>query len=61
LFPNNVENAHLYIHDTLGKLVVDINIQPSNPVNLQHLSSGMYFLKIEAVGVDSKFLKLIKE
>ena len=61
LFPNNVENAHLYIHDMLGKLVVDINIQPSNPVNLQHLSSGMYFLKIEAVDVDSKFLKLIKE
>jgi serine protease AprX len=61
LFPNDVENAHLYIHDMLGKLVVDINIQPSNPVNLQHLSSGMYFLKVEAVDVDSKFLKLIKE
>lgn len=61
LFPNDIENANLFIHDVLGKLVINTTIQPFNPVSLKQLSSGMYFLKIEAVGVNSKSLKLIKD
>ncbi|PTM08286.1 MAG: serine protease [Bacteroidetes bacterium] len=61
LFPNAIESAKLYIHDILGKLIMDATIQPFNPINLQQLSSGIYWLKIEAQGTDSKSLKLIKQ
>ena len=61
LFPNEVESANLYIHDVLGKLILHITIQPLKPVDLQQLSSGIYVLKIQAEGTDSKSLKLIKQ
>jgi hypothetical protein len=61
IFPNDVENANLYIHDILGKLIIDTTIQPLNPIDLQYLSSGIYLIKIQAEGVDSASLKLIKD
>ncbi len=61
LFPDEVENANLYIHDILGKLVIETIIQPFQPVDLQQLSSGLYLLKIQAEGVNSKSLKLLKQ
>jgi subtilisin family serine protease len=60
LFPNEVETAKLYIHDLLGKLVLEASVQPFQPVDLQQLSSGLYLLKIQAEGVNSKSLKLLK-
>jgi len=61
MFPNDVGSANLFIHDILGKLIMDATIQRFNPINLQQLSSGIYLLKIEAEGTDSKSLKLIKQ
>ncbi|MEZ4796101.1 MAG: S8 family serine peptidase [Flavobacteriaceae bacterium] len=61
LFPDEVENAKLYIHDILGKLVLDTTIQPFQPIDLQQLSSGLYLLKIQAEGANSKSLKLLKQ
>ncbi|MCB0461906.1 MAG: S8 family serine peptidase [Flavobacteriaceae bacterium] len=61
LFPNEVDVANLLIHDILGKLVIDTTIQPFQPIDLQQLSSGLYLLKIQAEGVNSKSLKLLKQ
>lgn len=61
LFPKDVENASIFIHDILGKLVLTATIQPFQPLNLQQLSSGLYLLKIQAEGVNSKSLKLLKQ
>lgn len=61
LFPSEIESANLYIHDVLGKLVMDSTIQPFQPIDLQQLSRGIYLLKVEAQGTKTKSLKLIKE
>lgn len=60
-FPNGIENANLYIYDIMGKQVIDAKIQPYQAFNLTKLSSGLYFLRIEAKNMNSKPLKLIKE
>jgi hypothetical protein len=61
LFPDAVDNANLYIHDILGKLVLETTVKPFQPIDLQQLSSGLYLLKIQAKGVNSKSLKLLKQ
>ena len=61
LFPQDVENARIYIHDILGKLVLTATIHPFQPLNVQQLSSGLYLLKIQAESVNSKSLKLLKQ
>jgi subtilisin family serine protease len=61
LFPQDVENASIFIHDILGKLVLTATIHPFQSLNLQQLSSGLYLLKIQAEGVNSKSLKLLKQ
>jgi hypothetical protein len=60
-FPNEVETAHLYIHDILGKLILTLDIQPFNPINLQALSSGLYLVNIEVENRSSTIFKLLKD
>ena len=61
IFPNETESAQLYIHDVLGKLIVNVVIQPLRSIDLKQLSSGLYLVKIEADNVKSKSFKLLKE
>ena len=60
-FPSDIESAQLYIHDLLGKLIVDIAIEPFAPVDLQSLSSGMYVVNIKSNNMSLTSYKLLKK
>jgi hypothetical protein len=60
-FPSDIESAQLYIHDVLGKLIVDIAIEPFAPADLQSLSSGMYVVNIKSNNMSLTSYKLLKK
>lgn len=61
-FPENTEQATVYMFDVLGKLVLETVIQRSeNSINIAALSSGLYMMRIASNTLNTTTFKLIKE
>lgn len=61
-FSNNIEKINVEIYDVFGKLIMDKrNLQDSEDIDLEQLSSGMYFLTIKNSNLNVNVLKIIKE
>ncbi|MDA7558219.1 S8 family serine peptidase [Flavobacteriaceae bacterium] len=59
--PNDVEAAQIYIVDVVGKLIIEKPVNEFNRINLQHLSSGIYFLIIQTEDLSTSSFKILKE
>jgi len=56
----NIKNTTIEVYDNLGKLCLQKTIASQQPVNVQNLANGMYFLKVSnTVGTTiQKFIKM---
>ena len=62
IFPNEIEQAQLFIFDILGKLVYDLTLSDNeNVINLESLASGLYLARFQGDNNTSKTFKLIKD
>lgn len=61
-FPENTQEAMVYIHDVLGKQILKTALtQDSKNLNLEHLSSGIYLVRLQGSNQKTNTFKLIKE
>jgi hypothetical protein len=62
IFPGTIDQANFLLFDAIGKLVMDTTIQRTDlRVNLEQLSSGLYFARLLSESNKSNTFKLIKE
>ena len=56
---NNIEGTSVRVIDSNGKIILNTTISSNNSINVESLSSGIYFvqLEVESKKVSHKFIK----